>query len=202
MTADSRTDLEITPLTRASFDPLADLFAEGGDPRWCWCAFWRLRGAAGSRADADQNRELLYGLAEQGDPAPGLVARRGGRAVGWVSLGPRESYQRLAHSKVYAAVDDRPVWSVVCFVVSRPERGQGIASALLAAAVEHARRHGATTLEAYPAQTGGGRLPAASANTGTVVMFERAGFQVVAIRRATPSSRPRLIMRRELAGSG
>jgi len=192
--------LEIQPLTSANFDALAGLFEEGGDPRWCWCAFWRLRGAAGSKAEADQNRRLLEGLAQRGDPAPGLVALRAGRAVGWVSVGPRAGYQRLAHSKVFAPLDDRPVWSIVCFVVSRPERGRGVGTALLAAAVEHARRHGARTLEAYPAETGGGRIPAGRANTGTVPMFTRAGFTPVITRRAGPATRPRPILRRELTG--
>jgi GNAT superfamily N-acetyltransferase len=201
MRAQSRTDLEIIPLTPAAFDRLGELFAEGGDPRWCWCAFWRLRGAAGGRTEAAQNRALLLRLAEQDDAAPGLVALREGRVVGWVSVGPRASYPRLAHSKVYAAVDDHPVWSIVCFVVSRPERGRGIAGALLAEAVAYAGRHGATMVEAYPVETGGGRVPAGSANTGTVPMFERAGFRAVASRRASPTARPRLVMRRELAGA-
>lgn len=192
--------LDIQPLTAASFDALAGLFAQGGDPRWCWCAFWRLRGAAGSKAEAEQNRALLAGLAQLSDPVPGLVALRDGRAVGWVSVGPRASYQRLAHSNVFAPIDDCPVWSIVCFVVSRPERGQGVGGALLAAAVEHARRHGARTLEAYPAETGGGRIPAGRANTGTVPMFTRAGFTLVTTRRAGPNTRPRPIMRRDLAG--
>ena len=194
--------LQIQPLTPATFDRLGELFAEGGDPSWCWCAFWRLRGAAGSKAEAGQNRALLAGLAQSGDPAPGLVALRDGRAVGWVSLGPRDGYPRLLHSKGYAPVDRRPVWSIVCFVVSRAGRGRGVGGELLAAAVEHARRHGATTVEGYPVDAGAGRIPAARANTGTVSMFTRAGFTLVATRRATPTARPRLIMRRELAPPG
>jgi GNAT superfamily N-acetyltransferase len=189
-------DLEIKPLTVANFDALAGLFGEGGDPQWCWCAFWRVRGSAGSRSEAAENRELLRGLAGRGAVAPGLVATRAGRAVGWVSLAPREGLPRLVHSRVLAPVDDRPVWSIVCFVVSEAERGRGIGGALLAAAVEYAREHGATTVEAYPLGAHG------SSPTGTVSMFERAGFEVVATRQATASARPRQIMRRELARAG
>ena len=118
--------------------------------------------------------------------------------VGWVSLGPRADYGRLAHSTILAPVDDRPVWSIVCFVVGKRERGQGIARALLTAAIEHARAHGATTLEAYPVDTGDGRLPSASVYKGTVSMFERAGFTVVARRQASAKSAPRPIVRLEL----
>lgn len=28
--------LVIEPLTRKNWDPLAELFSAGGDPRWCW----------------------------------------------------------------------------------------------------------------------------------------------------------------------
>jgi GNAT superfamily N-acetyltransferase len=184
-------DLEIQPLTPANFDALAALFGEGGDPRWCWCAFWRVRGAAGGKAEAEQNRERLRSLAGRDGPAPGLVAIRDRRAVGWVSLAPRAELPRLVHSKVLAPIDDRPVWSIVCFVVSRPARGQGVATALVNAAVAYAREHGATIVEAYPIDTG-------SAPTGTLAMFERAGFEVAATRQATPAARPRPIMRLDL----
>jgi GNAT superfamily N-acetyltransferase len=191
--------LDIRPLTPDTWDALSGLFEEGADPSWCWCAFWRVRGRAGARAEKEQNRELLHGLAQREDVAPGLVALQDGRAVGWISLGPREDYERLSHSKVLAPIDDSPVWSIVCFVVSRPKRGKGIAQQLLRAGVEYAREHGATTLESYPVDASRGRVPAASANTGTVAMFERAGFRVATMRQANPQAQPRPIMRLELS---
>jgi len=134
-------------------------------------------------------------------PAPGLVAFRDGRAVGWVSLGPREDFERLAHSTVLGPVDDCPVWSIVCFVVGRRERGHGIARALLDAAIDYARANGATMLEAYPADTGGDRIPSAYAYQGTLAMFERAGFRVVARRQSNPTTPVRPIVRLELRAS-
>jgi GNAT superfamily N-acetyltransferase len=195
----SRPDLEITPLTSATWEPLGTLFAGAGDARWCWCAFWHRRGSGGGRSEAEQNRALLWERTQRGDRAPGLVALRDGQAVGWVSLGPRASFPRLVHSRVLAPVDDQPVWSIVCFVVARAERGRGVGAALLDAAVGYAGEQGASMLEAYPVETGGERVPASSANTGTVSMFERAGFRVVAIRRATPTSRARPVLRRALS---
>ena len=38
---------------------------------------------------------------------------------------PREDYERLATSKILAPLDDVPVWSIVCFVVSRRARRPG-----------------------------------------------------------------------------
>ena len=133
--------VDVLPLTPERFGDLAALFAEGGDPKWCWCVYFRFRGRDWSNSTAGQNRAALEDLTATGRP-PGLVAYQEGRAVGWVSLGPREEYERLAWSKVLAPVDDTPVWSIVCFVVSRRARGRGLAAALLDAAVGVCARGG------------------------------------------------------------
>jgi GNAT superfamily N-acetyltransferase len=193
--------LEIHPLTPKRLGDLAKLFGQGGDPKWCWCAFYRVRGMTWSNATPKDNRAVLE-RAVRSDArdgrAPGLVAYRDGEAVGWVSLAPREEFERLEHSKVLAPIDDKPVWSIVCFVVGRTSRGQGVAAALLAAAVDYARDHGATMLEAYPVETGGKRVPSANVFKGTLGMFERAGFKVAERRRFNASTPERLIVRRGL----
>jgi GNAT superfamily N-acetyltransferase len=190
-------DLTIVPLTPERLDDLATLFDQGGDPKWCWCSYCRIRGRSFSNSTAVQNRAVLTAIADRA-PAPGLIAYREDRAVAWVSLGPREDYERLAYSKVLAALDDRPVWSIVCFVVGRRERGQGLAGALLDAAIHHARANGARTLEAYPVDTGGDRVPSATIYKGTLSMFERAGFSIVARRQLGRTTPVRPIVRLEL----
>jgi GNAT superfamily N-acetyltransferase len=199
MTAPS--DLDILPLTRDRLPDLATLFGQAGDPKWCWCSFFRLRSVEFGSATAESNRAVLEnaldGTAAEGR-APGLIAYRGDEPVGWVSLGPRDDYARLQHSRVLGALDERPVWSIVCFVVARSARKQGIAHALLDAAIHYAREHGATLLEGYPVETDAGRVPAANAYKGTLAMFERAGFSVAARRQANRKSAPRPIVRREL----
>lgn len=201
MTDATRPDLEILPLTPDRLPDLAGLFGQGGDPKWCWCSFYRVRSVDFRTGSAAANRAVLErateALAAEGR-APGLVAYRAGEPIGWVSLGPRGDYQRLQHSKVLAPIDDRPVWSIVCFVVARDARGQGVARALLEAAVAYARDHGASLLEAYPADTDGRRISAANAYKGTVPMFEGAGFEVVERRQASRTSAPRPIVRREV----
>jgi GNAT superfamily N-acetyltransferase len=190
-----RPSLTIEPLTAERFDDLASLFRKGGDPKWCWCAYFRVRGLDWSNSTPRSNRDRLKALAGQ-DPAPGLVAYREGEVIGWVGLGPRDAFDRLAHSKVLAPVDDKPVWSIVCFVVARAHRGRGVARALLEAAVDYARDQGATLLEGYPVDVGTGRRGASSVYTGTLGMFERAGFKEVARRQWNRSSPIRPIVRR------
>jgi predicted GNAT family acetyltransferase len=48
------------------------------------------------------------------------------------------------------AVDEQPVWSVICFVLPAAYRGQGVAQALLAGAVAYARQRRAQLLEGHP----------------------------------------------------
>ncbi|HYI67512.1 MAG TPA: GNAT family N-acetyltransferase [Candidatus Limnocylindrales bacterium] len=194
-------ELEFHPLTPKRLPHLASLFEQGGDPKWCWCASFRVRGMDFTKARPADNRAVLEKAARtdaRRGRAPGLIAYRDGEAIGWVSLAPREDFERLEHSKVLARVDEKPVWSIVCFVVGRRARGQGVANALLAAAIEYARDHGATLLEAYPTDAADGRIPSANAYMGTLSMFERAGFGEVDRRQANGSVRPRPIVRRAI----
>jgi GNAT superfamily N-acetyltransferase len=188
----------VQPLTTGTFDALAALFLEGGDARSCWCMFWRLAGKDFAAAKVPQLRTGLEELAA-GPRPPGLVAFRGARAVGWCSLGPRKDFQRLERSRVIPRVDDEPVWSIVCFAVSKTARGEGVAANLLEAAVNWARDEGATTLEAYPVEVEpGATMDPDSAYTGTVAMFERAGFTVVSATGSSAGGRPRVVVRRTL----
>lgn len=189
-------DLAIRPLTAETWDDLAALFEAGGDAKWCWCQYWRRPGIGWGREDVARNRDGLH--AQLGDPlAPGLVAYRDGRAVGWVAIGPREGYPRLARSRTIPQLPGDDVWVISCFVVLRTARGSGVASALLDAAVEYAGEHGAGIVEGYPVQNDGAHLPPGAAYTGTVGMFEGAGFAEAAptTSRARPN-RPRVVMRR------
>jgi GNAT superfamily N-acetyltransferase len=197
---DSPAALEILPLTPERLPDLATLFGQGGDPKWCWCSFFRLRGVDFRTATPASNRRVLEQAVRTTATearAPGLVAYRDGAVIGWVSVGPRDDYERLRHSRVLAPVDDRPVWSIVCFVVARSARGQGVARALLDAAIAYAAEHGATLIEAYPVDTDGKRVASAAAYKGTLSMFESAGFEVVDRRQANRTSPVRPIVRRE-----
>jgi GNAT superfamily N-acetyltransferase len=189
--------LVVEPLSPARWPSLAALFSEGGDPKWCWCTFWRHRSSGDfSRTAADNRAELEARAAH--DPAPGLIALDGDRAVGWCSLGPRSAFERLERSRTIPRLDDRPVWAIVCFVVARDARGTGVTRLLLDAAVAYAAERGAPALEGYPADLSDGRISNAAAYTGTLSTFLAAGFVVVAETTSTTGGRPRVLVRREL----
>lgn len=177
----------VRPLTPARWKDLEALFNARGCSvaRQCWCMFYRRSGAAVApprgTTRAGANRSALRALVDSGEP-PGLIAYRGRMAVGWVSLGPREDFARLKRSPVMRPVDDRPVWSIVCFVVPAEHRGQGVARALLQGAIAYAHERGARLLEAYPVDRAG-RSSAESMWFGAKSMFDAAGFEEVARRK-------------------
>lgn len=147
--------------------------------------YYRQSGSHGASAgwsmDARANRTAMKRLVDAGPP-PGLIGYRGKTPIGWVSLGPRADYARLARSPVMKAVDDRPVWSVICFVVPSEYRGKGVAQALLDGAIAYARKQGATLIEAYPVDRPG-RSGDDAMWFGAKAMYDRAGFEEVARRK-------------------
>lgn len=182
----TKSALRVKPATAARWPDLETLFGPNGAYSGCWCMFLRV----GSKAFSENcpgggaaNRALLKALVDGGEE-PGLLAYEGKRAVGWVAMAPREQYSRIMHSPVHKPVDDlEGVWSISCFFVAKDERGNGIADALLSAAIEAAKRKGVRVLEAYPVETGRERRISASVWRGSLVQFERAGFEVIARRR-------------------
>ena len=143
----SEMKLEVAPLTPGRWPDLETVFRAKGCSvaRGCWCMAYRVAGslppppAGMTRALA--NRAALKALVDAGTP-PGLIGYRGKVPVGWISIGPREDYAKLRRSPVMKPVDDRPVWSIVCFVVPSEFRGQGVARALLQGAVSYAKKKG------------------------------------------------------------
>ncbi len=191
--------ITVRPLTPARWPDLEAIFLARGCSiaRGCWCMYYRESGRQdvppGTRP-ADLRRTRLQALAAT-DPPPGLIGYRGRQPVGWVALGPRSDYLKLARSPVMKPVDDAPVWSVICFVVPTEHRHQGVAAALLDAAIAYARQRGVELLEAYPIDK-----TTRGADDwlwhGAKSMYDKAGFVEVARRRPQrPVVRLRLIDR-------
>lgn len=176
--------ITVRPLTPDRWRDFETLFGERGACGGCWCMWWRLPRAEFERGKGDGNRRAMRRLVSRG-VVPGLIAYEGDEPVGWCALGPRESYPRLDRSRVLARVDDAPVWSVVCFFVSRSHRGRGLTARMLEEAARFAASRGADTLEGYPVAPRKGRMPDAFVYTGLPGSFEKAGFREVARRSDT-----------------
>ena len=179
--------LSVRPLTPNRWPDLEALFNAKGCSvaRGCWCMYYRRSGSRGQlpagTTHAQANRADLKRLVASGEP-PGLIGYRGKVPVGWVSLGPRDDYAKLRRSSVMKPVDERPVWSIVCFVVPSQYRGQGVARALLDGAIAYAKKRGVALLEAYPVDKTG-RSSDDSMWFGAKSMYDAAGFEEVARRK-------------------
>ena len=178
--------IEIHPLTPERWHDLEALFNARGCSvaRNCWCMYYRRSGERASlphQSRSQTNRADFKALVDAGVPT-GLLGYRDGEPVGWLSMGPREDYARLARSPVMKPVDEQLVWSVICFVVPSAHRRQGVAKAMLKGAIAYARKHGIRLLEAYPVDR-----PDRTADEnmwfGTKSMFDAAGFKEVARRK-------------------
>jgi GNAT superfamily N-acetyltransferase len=163
------------------WEDVADLFTRkgprGGTPQTngCWCRFWLLRGKAYWEGHGAGHRRALREEI-RGGKASALLAYVDGKAVGWCRLGPRETFDRLEQSTKLTRVDEKPVWSIVCFYVDPNAKRQGVASALLDGALDHARSQGVRLVEAYPVREGHMNI---DAYTGYLPMFLDAGFEQV-----------------------
>lgn len=178
MVAIDRHDLAFKPVTRAEWDDMQALFSERGVQRGCWCMYWRIPRAEFQQRYGEQNRRAMEAIVDEGG-VPGILAYAGGKPVGWCSIGPREEFPVLQRSRTLKPVDDRPVWSIVCFFVAASHRNSGVSRALLAAAVDYARDQGACIVEAYPLTGEGPEPPGPEHYMGYLSTFRQCGFEEV-----------------------
>jgi GNAT superfamily N-acetyltransferase len=188
---------EVAPATPDRWADIDEFFARCP----CRCQYWRLSSSEFSRASRSALSDSLRAQLDHPTP-PGVLAYLDGQMVGWCGIGPRHEMERLVRSRTIPAIDDRPVWSITCFLVRVGYRRRGVARALLHGAIRTAREHGVETLEAYPVDPAGKRIDVAFAYAGTASMFEKAGFQRVLETAARSAGLPRWLMRLHLRKEG
>jgi len=188
----SKEDLTIAPLTPERWAEFERLFGPRGACGGCWCMTPRLTRSEYEANKGEGNKRAMKHLVSRGE-IPGILGLQGEIPVAWCSLGPRSSFSSLARSRILKPVDDRPVWSIVCFFVAKEMRRRGVSVQIINAACEFAAVQGAECVEAYPVEPKKDEMPPVFAYTGIASAFRRAGFQEVARRSET-----RPIMRREL----
>jgi GNAT superfamily N-acetyltransferase len=146
--------------------------------------YWRLPRKQFDEGQGEVNRQHIKALVDSGD-IPGILAYEDEKPVGWCSIAPREEFSALARSRILKPVDDQPVWSVVCFYVTRSHRRKGLTVQLLKAAVDFARSNGARIVEGYPVEPKGGKAPDIFVYTGLLSAYIQAGFSEVLRRSET-----------------
>ena len=87
-------------------------------------------------------------------------------------MAPRGQHGRLIRSRTLDTPEDENVWSITCFFIRRDFRRQGVARALLGAAIDSALSHGAQEIEAFPDRN----TILAPSCRGSVRLFQSFGF--------------------------
>jgi GNAT superfamily N-acetyltransferase len=192
--------VEVVPATADRWADVQVLLGGDGD-RGCWCQYWRQSASDYRALGAGGGRRALRRQVSEAT-APGVIAYLDGEPVGWCGFGPRSAMERLVRSRTIPAVDNLPVWSIVCFNVRVGYRRRGVARALLDGAVAYAREQGAPAVEAYPIDPGGRRADTAFGYVGFLGMFEAAGFKQVVETAAHSDRLPRILVRRGLKRTG
>jgi GNAT superfamily N-acetyltransferase len=146
--------------------------------------FWRIKRSQFNQQKGDANRKALKEIADSGE-TPGILGYVGNVPIGWCSVAPRKSYLALENSRILRRIDDKPVWSIVCFFVAKQFRHKGVTLKLIKAAIDHVRRSGGNVIEGYPVEPRTAKAPDIFLYTGLASAFLKAGFTEVQRRSET-----------------
>lgn len=161
------------------FDDVA--FLDHAEWSWCYCTYFHLGKADEKRIGEEHRgtfcrdtlRDIAVGFVKDGT-LKGYLAYEGGEVVGWLNAQEKGNYAKLRErAELWEGDGDAKIKTVTCFVVAPEMRRKGVASALLARAVEDAAREGYDFVEAYPAN---GELDCFRHYHGHPEMYEKCGF--------------------------
>jgi GNAT superfamily N-acetyltransferase len=185
-------DMIYKPVTKQRWKDLEALFSQDALVNGCWCMYWRLKRKEFQRGFGKENKKKMKRIVLSGI-IPGILGYEEKRPVAWCSVAPREDFPVLGRSPVLKPVDDKQVWSIVCFFVLEPYRKQGMMKKLIRGAMDYAGNHGAKLIEAYPVIRSESKDPRYQLYTGVFTTFRQMGFEVAAQR-----SKLRPVMRKSL----
>lgn len=142
----------------------------------CWCIAFHLGPGEGKRGAAAY-RAMKEERVRTGRAHAALVFD-GPEAVGWCQFGPPAELPNIRSRKAYdAGLGELLDWRITCFFIDRERRGEGIASRALDEAVRYIAELGGGMVEAYPEDYTEERTSSSFLCSGTLGMFEKAGFR-------------------------
>lgn len=164
----------VRPLDATTWDAFAELVERnGGIFGGCWCiGFHAERGRVEGSYRGTKERLVRAGRAHAA-----LVFDSGGAAQGWCQFGSPAELPNIKHRRAYDKdAPPWPDWRITCFYVDRRHRGQGIARAALAGALDLIAAAGGGLVEAIPEVTVGRQAQGRFLFSATVELFEDHGF--------------------------
>ena len=172
------------PVTKENWEDFENLFGEKGACAGCWCMLWRLRRKEYDSSRGAGNKRKMKSLVYAGI-VPGILAYDNEKPVGWCSVAPREDFPVLENSRVLERIDDKPVWSVVCFFINKDYRKKGLSVELLNAAKKYVKNNNGKIIEGYPIEPKAEKSPDVFVWTGLASAFRKAGFKEIVRRSET-----------------
>jgi len=169
------------PLTTKEWNDFVTLFSEHGVQNGCWCMYWRIKRSEFQANYGDGNKIAMREIIESG-MIPGILAYDKKKPVAWCSIAPREDFPVLDRSPTLKRIDNKPVWSITCFFISKPYRKKGMTSELIKESIEYAKSKGAKTIEAYPIVPEYSTDPRPELYAGLISTYEKLGFRIVSAR--------------------
>jgi len=168
--------LTARPLSTETWPAFARLVEKhGGIFGGCWCIAFHLEPGEGRRGSAAY-RSMKEARVREGR-AHAAVVFDGEAAVGWCQFGPTSELPNIRSKKAYEEhLGTLPDWRITCFFIDRERRGEGVASFALRAALREIQALGGGTVEGYPEDYGDRRTSSSFLCSGTLRMFEKAGF--------------------------
>jgi GNAT superfamily N-acetyltransferase len=172
------------PVTKENWKDFENLFGEKGACAGCWCMYWRLRRKDYDNLRGTGTKKKMKGLINKGI-VPGILAYDDKQPIGWCSVAPREDFPVLDNSRVLKRIDEKPVWSIVCFYINKNYRKKGITIELINAVKKYVKDNKGTIIEGYPVEPKTGKTADVFAWTGLASAFRKAGFKEVERRSET-----------------
>ena len=178
----TRSEYSFYPVTKKRWKDFERLFGDKG--AGCWCMYWRMRRKEYDNLRGAGTKRKMQNLIENGT-VPGILVYENTQPVGWCSVASRDDFPVLENSRVLKRIDNKPVWSVVCFYINKNFRKKGLTIELLNAAKKYVKVKKGRIIEGYPVEPKSGKTADAFAWTGLASAFLKAGFKEVERRSET-----------------
>ena len=129
--------LSFHPLTKDRWKDIEKLFSKNRSSDECWCMWWKLNKKQFTIQKGEENKKAFRKTLK--NTVPGIIAYYNDTPAGWCAIEPRENFPTLEASKLLKRLDNKPVWSIVCFFVAKEFRKNNISFELIKASVEYAK---------------------------------------------------------------